>query len=58
MKERVEFENMWEIRKKDFTLKQILNNQKLLDSLLSRNDQLTEPEIALKNKLINDLLTT
>ncbi|XP_048625258.1 glutathione S-transferase T3-like [Brassica napus] len=52
----VDFQNMWEIKQKDFELKDKLNKQKLLDSLITKTEPLTEPEIALKNKLIKDML--
>ncbi|KAF8091806.1 hypothetical protein N665_0435s0006 [Sinapis alba] len=35
-----------------------LNKQKLLDSLIAKTKSLSELEIALKNKLINDMLTS
>uniref|UniRef100_A0A0D3BUY1 Myb-like domain-containing protein n=1 Tax=Brassica oleracea var. oleracea TaxID=109376 RepID=A0A0D3BUY1_BRAOL len=52
----VDFQNMWEIKQKDFELKEKFNKHKLLDSLITKTEPLTEPEIALKNKLINDML--
>ncbi|XP_048620029.1 glutathione S-transferase T2-like [Brassica napus] len=52
----VEFQSIWEIRQKDFVLKEKLNKQKLLDSLIAKTEPLSELEIALKNKLINDML--
>ena len=54
----VDFQNMWEIKQKDFVLRDKLNKQKLLDSLITKTEPLTEPEIALKNKLINDMLAS
>ncbi|KAL0796243.1 hypothetical protein Bca101_067620 [Brassica carinata] len=53
-----EFQSMWEIRQKDFALKVKLNKQKLLDSLIAKTEPLTELEIALKNKLITDMLAS
>lgn len=55
-KERLEIQNMWELRQKDFALKEKLNKQKLLDSLIAKTDPLSELESALKNKLISDML--
>uniref|UniRef100_A0A0D2ZWW4 Uncharacterized protein n=1 Tax=Brassica oleracea var. oleracea TaxID=109376 RepID=A0A0D2ZWW4_BRAOL len=37
--------------------KATLNKHKLLDSLIAKTEALTEPEIALKNKLINEMLS-
>ncbi|KAL0656338.1 hypothetical protein Bca4012_076922 [Brassica carinata] len=54
----VEFQSIWEIRQKDFVLKEKLNKQKLLDSLIAKTETLSELEIALKNKLINDMLAS
>lgn len=54
----VEFQSIWEIRQKDFVLKEKLNKQKLLDSLIAKTEPLSELEIALKNKLINDMLAS
>ncbi|XP_048617631.1 glutathione S-transferase T3-like [Brassica napus] len=54
----VEFQSMWEIRQKDFALKEQLNKQKLLDSLIAKTEPLSELEIALKNKLITDMLSS
>ncbi|XP_013624793.1 PREDICTED: glutathione S-transferase T3-like [Brassica oleracea var. oleracea] len=53
-----EIQSMWEIRKKDFALKDALNKQKLLCSLIAKAEPLTELEIAFKNKLIKDMLTS
>ncbi|XP_022552314.2 glutathione S-transferase T3-like isoform X3 [Brassica napus] len=52
----VDLENMWDMRQKDFALREKVNNQKLLQRLRGKTEPLTEPEQALKNKLINDLL--
>ncbi|KAF8085066.1 hypothetical protein N665_0683s0008 [Sinapis alba] len=54
----VEFQSMWEIRQKDFALKEKLNKQKKLGSLIAKIEPLSELEISLKNKLINDMLAT
>ena len=54
----VEFHRLWEIRQKDFALKEQLNKQKLLDSLIAKTEPLSELEVALKNKLITDMLSS
>ncbi|KAF3537624.1 hypothetical protein F2Q69_00024869 [Brassica cretica] len=51
-------EDCWDIRQKDFALKEQLNKQKLLDSLIAKTEPLSELEIALKNKLITDMLSS
>uniref|UniRef100_A0A0D3CFU2 Myb-like domain-containing protein n=1 Tax=Brassica oleracea var. oleracea TaxID=109376 RepID=A0A0D3CFU2_BRAOL len=51
-----EFKSIWEIKQRDFDLKDKLNKQKLLDSLIAKTEPLSELEIALKNKLITDML--
>ncbi|KAL0716355.1 hypothetical protein Bca4012_065677 [Brassica carinata] len=53
-----EFQSIWEIKQKDFALKEKLNKQKILDSLIAKTEPLTDLEIALKNKLITDMLET
>ncbi|XP_013611088.1 PREDICTED: glutathione S-transferase T3-like [Brassica oleracea var. oleracea] len=53
-----EIQSMWELRQKDFALKGTLNKQKLLDSLIAKTKPLSELEIALKDKLIKDMLTS
>ncbi|XP_019102547.1 PREDICTED: glutathione S-transferase T3-like isoform X2 [Camelina sativa] len=60
-----EFQSMWEIRQKEFDLKEkqskIKEKQtmhKMLDRLLAKTEPLTEMEIALKNKLISDMLSS
>ncbi|KAF8107748.1 hypothetical protein N665_0117s0020 [Sinapis alba] len=55
-KERMEFRSIWDIMQADFALKATLNKQKLLDSLIAKTEPLSELEIALENKLINDML--
>ena len=52
----MEFQSIWEIRQKDSALKEKLNEQKLLDILIAKTEPLSELEIGLKNKLINDML--
>ena len=51
-----EFESFWDIRQKDFALRDKVNKQKLLESLIAKTEPLDELEIALKNKLFNDML--
>ncbi|XP_048604660.1 glutathione S-transferase T3-like [Brassica napus] len=51
-----EFHNLWEIRQNDFALKDKLNKQKLLESLIVKTEPLTELELALKDQLIKDML--
>jgi len=55
-KERKELKNIWEIKQADFANKQTLNKQKLLDSLVTKTEPLTELESALKIKLITEFL--
>ncbi|KAF3604517.1 hypothetical protein F2Q69_00037233 [Brassica cretica] len=55
-KEEKEFKSIWEIKQRDFALKDKLNKQKLLDSLLAKTESLSELEIALKNKRITEML--
>ncbi|KAF2556001.1 hypothetical protein F2Q68_00014098 [Brassica cretica] len=50
-----EFESFWDIRQKDFALRDKLNKEKLLESLIAKTE-LDKLEIALKTKLINDML--
>ena len=58
VKSDVEVQSMWELRQQDFVLKDKLNKQKLLDHLLAKIEPLSELEIALKNKLITDMLSS
>ncbi|XP_023644370.1 glutathione S-transferase T3-like [Capsella rubella] len=46
----LEFQGMWEIKER-------LSKNKLLDSLLAKTEPLSDMELALKNKLINDMLS-
>ena len=55
-KERKELKNIWEIKQADFANKQTLNKQKLLHSLVTKTEPLTELESALKIKLITEFL--
>uniref|UniRef100_A0A0D3C378 Non-haem dioxygenase N-terminal domain-containing protein n=1 Tax=Brassica oleracea var. oleracea TaxID=109376 RepID=A0A0D3C378_BRAOL len=57
------FQQMWELKQKDLqeqtqllNMKDKVNKSKLLDSLLARTEPLTELEVALKNKLISEML--
>ncbi|WZZ86718.1 hypothetical protein YC2023_115297 [Brassica napus] len=52
-----EYQQMWKIREKDLAFKDKLSNKKLLDSLLAGTDPLSELEVALKNKLITEMLS-
>ena len=54
--EAMEFQSMWEIKQKDFELKDKLNKQKLLDGLFAKTEPLSDLEISLKNKLISEML--
>ncbi|XP_013689416.2 glutathione S-transferase T3-like [Brassica napus] len=45
-----------EIRKQDFEMKEKLNKQHMLETLLAKKEPLTEIEMALKNKLITEML--
>ncbi|KAG2272571.1 hypothetical protein Bca4012_074730 [Brassica carinata] len=45
-----------EIRKQDFEMKEKLNKQHMLETLLAKKKPLTEIEMALKNKLISEML--
>nr|VDD51585.1 unnamed protein product [Brassica oleracea] len=53
-----EFKSIWETKQKDFALKDKLNKQKLVDSLIAKTEPLSELEIVLKNKLITDMLAS
>ncbi|XP_024004056.1 glutathione S-transferase T3-like [Eutrema salsugineum] len=46
---------MWEIKQHDLAMKDKLSKQKLLDSLVLRTDSLTEKEMVVKEKLLNEL---
>ena len=52
-----QFQQMWEIRERDLAFKDKLTNKKLLESLLTRTEPLTDLEVALKNKLISEMLS-
>ncbi|XP_013633007.1 PREDICTED: glutathione S-transferase T3-like [Brassica oleracea var. oleracea] len=46
-----------ELKKQDFEMKEKLNKQHMLETLLAKKEPLSESEIALKNKLISDILS-
>ena len=52
-----ELRQMWEIKAKDLIMKDKLSKTKLLDSLLAKTEPLSELEVALKNKLITEILS-
>ncbi|KAL1225554.1 Glutathione S-transferase T3 [Cardamine amara subsp. amara] len=56
-KDMLEFQDMWAIKEKDLRMKDKLSDKKLLDSLLLKTEPLTDMELALKNKLISDMLS-
>ncbi|KAF8088628.1 hypothetical protein N665_0533s0014 [Sinapis alba] len=58
VKPSVEFQNMWEIKQKDYLLKEKLNKQKLLDNLIAKTEPLNELEITLKDKPVNYMLAS
>ncbi|XP_010467672.1 PREDICTED: glutathione S-transferase T3-like [Camelina sativa] len=46
-----------ELRKEDYALKEKRNKHNMLDSLLAKTEPLSDIELALKNKLITDMLS-
>ncbi|KAG2310225.1 hypothetical protein Bca52824_021782 [Brassica carinata] len=46
-----------ELKKADFEMKDKLNKQHMLETLLAKKEPLSEIEVALKNKLISDMLS-
>uniref|UniRef100_A0A0D3AQU6 Myb-like domain-containing protein n=1 Tax=Brassica oleracea var. oleracea TaxID=109376 RepID=A0A0D3AQU6_BRAOL len=46
-----------ELKKQDFEMKEKLNKQHMLETLLAKKEPLSETELALKNKLISDMLS-
>lgn len=48
---------MWDIKKEDMVMKAKLTKMKLFDRLIAKPEPLAEGEKALKNKLINELLS-
>ncbi|XP_023634860.1 glutathione S-transferase T3-like isoform X2 [Capsella rubella] len=53
----LEFQGMWEIKQKDWAMKQRLSKNNLLETLLAKKEPLSDLEVALKNKLITDMLS-
>ncbi|XP_024004034.1 glutathione S-transferase T2-like [Eutrema salsugineum] len=53
----VEFRSIWELREKELALKDKTNKQKILENLLAKTDSLSDVEVELKNKLINEMLS-
>lgn len=51
-----DFREMWEIKQQDLMIKRELGNQRLLESLLAKTEELSEKEMALKDKLLTDLM--
>ncbi|KAL1207069.1 Glutathione S-transferase T3 [Cardamine amara subsp. amara] len=51
------FQSVWEIKKQDLAMKEKLAKHKLLDSLIAKSEPLDEEELALKKKLISDMLS-
>ncbi|XP_048603651.1 glutathione S-transferase T3-like [Brassica napus] len=51
------FQQMWDLKAKDLALKDKLSKTKLLDNLLAKKEPLSELEVALKNKLITEMLS-
>ncbi|KAF8105865.1 hypothetical protein N665_0152s0005 [Sinapis alba] len=52
-----QFQLMWEMKAKDLAMKDKLSKTKLLDSLLAKTEPLTDLEVALKNRLITEMLS-
>ncbi|KAG2281305.1 hypothetical protein Bca4012_049777 [Brassica carinata] len=46
-----------ELKKQDFEMKEKLNKQHMLETLLAKKEPLSESEMALKNKLISEMLS-
>ncbi|KAF3591856.1 hypothetical protein DY000_02023263 [Brassica cretica] len=51
------FQTMWSIKQHDLAMKERLSKMSLLDSLIGKQEPLSECEEALKKKLISDLLS-
>ncbi|VYS70126.1 unnamed protein product [Arabidopsis thaliana] len=49
--------SMWEIKQKEFELNEKLSKKTLLETLLRKTAPLSDLEMALKNKLITDILS-
>ncbi|KAL1191392.1 Glutathione S-transferase T3 [Cardamine amara subsp. amara] len=52
-----EFQTMWSIKEKDLAMKEKLSKMSILDSLIGKTEPLSEIEVALKDKLITDMLS-
>ncbi|KAF3559862.1 hypothetical protein F2Q69_00014978 [Brassica cretica] len=52
-----DFQQMWELKANDIATKEKLSQTKMLDKLLAKTEPLSELEVALKNKLIKDMLS-
>ncbi|CAH8278881.1 unnamed protein product [Arabidopsis lyrata] len=52
-----ELQGLWEVKEKDFAVKERLSKKKLLDSLLGRSNGLSDMEIEPKNILIKEYLS-
>ncbi|KAG2287716.1 hypothetical protein Bca52824_047320 [Brassica carinata] len=52
-----DFQQMWELKANDIAAKEKLSQTVLLDKLLAKTEPLSELEVALKNKLIKDMLS-
>ncbi|KAF8092372.1 hypothetical protein N665_0416s0028 [Sinapis alba] len=52
-----QFQLMWEMKAKDLAMKDKLSKTKLLDSLLAKTESLSDLEMALKNRLITEMLS-
>ncbi|XP_056852312.1 glutathione S-transferase T3-like [Raphanus sativus] len=52
-----EFESMWTIKREDLKMKQGNHRMSLLDKLMGKKEPLTESEEALKQKLIDDMMS-
>ncbi|XP_024013917.1 glutathione S-transferase T3-like [Eutrema salsugineum] len=53
----LQVQSMFELRQQDMDYREKLSNRKLLQCLLSKTEPLTETELALKDKLIADILS-
>ncbi|XP_013679783.1 glutathione S-transferase T3-like [Brassica napus] len=52
-----ELRQMWEIKANDLAMKDKFSKTKLLDNLLAKTEPLSELKVALKNKLITEMLS-
>ncbi|KAF3584184.1 hypothetical protein F2Q69_00026949 [Brassica cretica] len=52
-----ELRQMWEIKANDLAMKDKLSKTKLLNNLLAKTEPLSELKVALKNKLITEMLS-